>query len=646
VSRPLTIGREAAEPGGVVREPGAPVVVIRTVTVLAILASFWYLSWRLTHLTGGAVWLGVPLFVCELYAAVRLWNLAFVAWTIRPTRRPPLTAMPTVDVFIPTYDESEEVLRATLTGCAAIDYPHYRVWVLDDGRRDWVRSLAERYGARYLDRPDHSHAKAGNINAAIPRTHGDLILSLDADHVAQPDILRALVGYFDDPKMAIVQTPHEFYNRDSIQHAEHDHHEQSFFFHLVQPGRDVHGAAFWCGSGALIRRTALVEAGGLSTATITEDFHTSLVIHGNGWTSRFHDEALVYGIAPHNLEQFILQRYRWSAGNLAALWTPQSPLRRNGLRLRQRICYLTGTVDQFAALMKAVTICVLAGVLISGELPMRTNPQSFAVRFIPWLALSLAASILLGRGWLRLSIAGRFESYATSAHLRALFSLVRPDAKFQVTPKDGVDHGGWGWAKSNLEMLAMAAVLAVGLVWGSLVFANVVPGEHLPPFAMLVGVCASVYELQRLLRAAWTISRHRQLRRSYRTQADIEASIGEHGPRVLVCDLSSQGASVTVAPGVAIPEMGRSIPLLVNFGVLGHQRYRFTPSGVFGARIGGRLEPQDDAAQRALDAAVYIIAPHTGRVDATSLSSQTAWTLAARLTPTRAAGNDGATQAA
>ena len=113
----------------------APVVVIRTVTVFAILASFWYLGWRLTNRTSGAVWLGVPLFVCELYAAIRLWNLAFVAWTVRTTRRPPLTTVRSVDVFVPTYNESEEVLRATLTGCAAIGYPDYRVWVLDDGRR-------------------------------------------------------------------------------------------------------------------------------------------------------------------------------------------------------------------------------------------------------------------------------------------------------------------------------------------------------------------------------------------------------------------------------------------------------------------------------------------------------------------------------
>jgi cellulose synthase (UDP-forming) len=618
----------------------APPIVIRTVVILAILASVWYLSWRTMHITEGTLWLGVPLFICEAYAALRLWNLAFVAWTVKPTRRPPLHGTPSVDVFVPTYNESEEVLRSTLTGCAAIDYPNYRVWVLDDGRREWVRRLAERYGAEYLTRPDNDHAKAGNINAAIPRTNGELILSLDADHVPQPEVLQALVGYFADPRLAMVQTPHEFYNRDSVQHAEEDHHEQSFFFHLIQPGRDAHGAAFWCGSGAVIRRTALVEAGGLSTATITEDFHTSLVIHGAGWTSRFHDEALVYGIAPHNLEQFILQRYRWSAGNLAALWTLHSPLRRNKLTLRQRWCYMAGLIDQMATLVKAVMISIVAGTLISGELPIYAQPISFAIHFVPWLVGSLSASILLGRGWLRIGFAGRFESYATSAQLRALIALVRPDARFKVTPKDGIDQGGWGWARCNMEMLAIAGLIVFALIWRAAVVADIAPGHRLPPFALLVASVASAYELQRLVRAANSLRSHVQLRHSYRTPADLRARIGAHGPELTVADLSSQGASLMAGPGAALPELAGPVPLVIDFGLLGAQRYEFSPTGKFGNRIGGRLRPQSDAAQRALDAAVFVIAPRTKYIDRESVTSQTAATLAGRLvgtaTPARA----------
>ncbi len=461
----------------------------------------------------------------------------------------------------------------------------------------------------------------------------------------QPDILKALVGYFADPDVAVVQTPHEFYNRDSIQHTRGDHHEQSFFFHLIQPGRDAHGAAFWCGSGAVIRREALVGAGGLSTATITEDFHTSLVLHAAGWKSRFHDEPLVYGIAPHNLEQFLLQRYRWSAGNLAALRTSHSPLRRNGLSLRQRACYLTGTVDQFAALVKVLMVMVIAGTLVTGDLPMHTRPVSFAVRFVPWLLCSLAASMLLGRGWLRIGYAGRFESYATSAHLRALVALVRPDARFKVTPKEGIDRGGWGWARSNVEMVAMAGLLAASLAWRAGVTAGLVPGRPLPLFALVVAALAALYELQRLSRAAWTIARHRQLRHTYRTETALDGRLDDGSP-VLVADLSSQGASLVIPMGVATPRVGEPLPLAIDLGALGTHRFQFTPTATLDRRLGGRLEAQTDAAQRALDAAVYVIAPHARRLDPPALRSVAARTLALRLPGLRPSDQLAATAAA
>jgi cellulose synthase/poly-beta-1,6-N-acetylglucosamine synthase-like glycosyltransferase len=183
-------------------------------------------------------------------------------------------------VYICTYDEAVAVLEATLAGCALLDYPH-TTHLLDDGRRPEIAALAELWDAHYLTRPEHSHAKAGNINHALPRTTGELVLVLDADHVPLPDALDTLVGYFDDPKVALVQSPHDFH--DSVQHYDLGRHEQSVFFAAICPGKDRHNASFWCGSGALIRRAALLEVGGVATETIAEDFHTTIKLHRAGW---------------------------------------------------------------------------------------------------------------------------------------------------------------------------------------------------------------------------------------------------------------------------------------------------------------------------------------------------------------------------
>src|SRR5690606_30100372 len=130
-------------------------------------------------------------------------------------------------------------------------------YVLDDGRRDEVRILCEELGAKYLTRPDNKGAKAGNINAALPRTHGDFIAVFDADHAPFSNFLTDLLGYFRDPKVALAQAPQEYYNLDSFQHfgsgthAQSVRHEQSVFFEEILPGKDRHNAAFWCGSTAI-----------------------------------------------------------------------------------------------------------------------------------------------------------------------------------------------------------------------------------------------------------------------------------------------------------------------------------------------------------------------------------------------------------
>jgi glycosyltransferase involved in cell wall biosynthesis len=120
-----------------------------------------------------------------------------------------------VDVYITTYNESPDLLRSTILGALNMRYRH-ETYVLDDGHRSEVRRLAEGLGARYISRADNLHAKAGNINHALALTSGDFIAIFDADHVPHPQFLERTLGRFSDQRVALVQTPQEFYNVDSI----------------------------------------------------------------------------------------------------------------------------------------------------------------------------------------------------------------------------------------------------------------------------------------------------------------------------------------------------------------------------------------------------------------------------------------------
>lgn len=212
-------------------------IALRTSALLALIWGLGYLTWRIGWSGQGASPVAFAmLLVTEVYGFFALATMTWFGWSKRRPNRPSATSGRAVDVYVCTYNEDVEVVLATLAGCRALSYPH-TTWLLDDGRRPQMRELAELAGAHYLTRADNSHAKAGNINAALPRTSGDLILMLDADHVPMPDALDAMVGYFDDEQMGLVQSPHDFFNHDSVQHYVAGRHEQSLFYRVICRGR-------------------------------------------------------------------------------------------------------------------------------------------------------------------------------------------------------------------------------------------------------------------------------------------------------------------------------------------------------------------------------------------------------------------------
>ena len=130
--------------------------------------------------------------------------------------------VPAVDVFICTYNEGLDVLEKTIIAAKAMDYPNFNVWVLDDTRREWLRDYCASMGVYYARRDNNDHAKAGNLNNGLRQseasTNAPYILVLDADFAPQQPILMRTLGLFEDPKVALVQTPQFYYNPDPLQH--------------------------------------------------------------------------------------------------------------------------------------------------------------------------------------------------------------------------------------------------------------------------------------------------------------------------------------------------------------------------------------------------------------------------------------------
>jgi cellulose synthase (UDP-forming) len=500
--------------------------LLRALALVALIWGAGYLTWRLGWSGEGAnpIAFGM-LLATEVYGLYALAILAWYSWSRPAAERPAATPGRGIDVYVCTYDEPAEVVMATLAGCRALTYPH-TTYLLDDGRRQEMRELAELAGAEYLTRPDNSHAKAGNLNAALPRTGGDLVLILDADHVPMPDALDALVGYFDDERMAIVQTPHDFFNHDSVQHYVVGRHEQSLFYRVICPGKDRHGAAYWCGSAALISRHALLEIGGVATETIAEDFHTTIRLQRYGWRTRYHDEVLVQGLAPHDLDGYLLQRDRWARGNLAVFRLPESPLRAKTLNPLQRLSFLASLLAYLAPPMRLLLLLTLGLVLWTGELPMKISVTALAALWVPYLLLNLSAGTALARGYMRVSESAHYELLTMEIYTRALrCALVPGKTAFKVTPKQGRDGGGLDAIRKLHLVLFCTALVGVGTLMRLLDLAGVGPLPDLPGIAAVVVPLLGLYELRRLLATTRAVGRRRQRRLVYRFEGDAPANL-------------------------------------------------------------------------------------------------------------------------
>jgi cellulose synthase (UDP-forming) len=315
---------------------------------------------------------GLLVYLAEMYSVLMLALSLFVVAMPLPARKPAAGGkedLPTVDVFVPTYNEDETLLANTLAACRNIDYPadKFTVWLLDDGstaqkrksgnvadaraaetRQRVLKQLCEDLGVKYLTRERNEHAKAGNLNNGLAHSTGDLIAVFDADHAPTRDFLLETVHYFaKEEKLFLVQTPHFFLNPDPVERNlrtfEKMPSENEMFYGIIQRGLDKWNAAFFCGSAAVLNRKALEVSNGFSGVSITEDCETALDLHGLGWHSIYVDRPLIAGLQPATFASFIGQRSRWAQGMMQILRFRFPPLKR-GLTFPQRLCYMSSTL--------------------------------------------------------------------------------------------------------------------------------------------------------------------------------------------------------------------------------------------------------------------------------------------------------------
>ena len=416
--------------------------------------SLGLLGLELLILTSGLIQLFLLLRVSDRRKAADQLSQAVIAGEFTPS----------VDVMIPTYDEPEFILRRTVIGCQALEYEPKTIYLLDDTRRPAIQALAEELGCEYLTRPDNSHAKAGNLNHAFPKTHGDLIVIFDADFVPTTNFLMRTVGFFQDPKVALVQTPQSFYNPDPIARnlglEDVLTPEEEVFYRQIQRVRDGAGAVVCAGTSFVVRRSALEAINGFVTEAVSEDFFTGIRLAAQGYRLVYLNEKLSAGLAAENIAAHAVQRVRWEQGTLQAFFISSNPVTIPGLKPIQRLAYFEGLLHWFSSIARVGFLVMPLAYSFLNVIPLAATESEMLYFFVPFYLVQLSVF-----SWLNYR--------SRSALLSDVYSLVlafplavtvfqvmlRPFSKgFKVTPKGTAsDRYHFNWT------LAWPLVIVFGL---------------------------------------------------------------------------------------------------------------------------------------------------------------------------------------
>lgn len=530
--------------------------------VLSVTISCRYMWWRYTSTLN---WDDPVSLVCGLlllFAETYAWLVLILGYfqTVWPLHRTPVdlpkdqSQWPTVDLMIPTYNEDLSVVKPTVYAALGIDWPEDKlnIYILDDGNRKAFRDFAENVGVHYIARPTHEHAKAGNINYALKQAKSEFVSIFDCDHVPTRSFLQTTMGWFiKDKKLGMLQTPHHFFSPDPFERNlgrfRETPNEGTLFYGLVQDGNDNWNAAFFCGSCAILRRVALDEIGGIAVETVTEDAHTSLRLHRNGWTSAYIRIPQAAGLATESLSAHIGQRIRWARG-MVQIFRLDNPLLGKGLNLGQRLCYVNAMLHFLSGIPRLIFLTAPLAYLLFGAYIIYAPAIMIALYVLPHMIhASLTNSHIQGKYrhsfWSEIyeTVLAWYIARPTTV---ALFNPHK--GSFNVTAKGGlVERQYVDWTISRPYLL-LVLLNVVGLGMGVWRFFHGPENEML---TVIVSVAWVVYNLMILGGAVAVSVETRQLRKAHRVQISMPAALSRRDGHLYPCtltDYSDGGVGITL----------------------------------------------------------------------------------------------------
>ena len=428
----------------------------RVLGLIAAASNIIYAVWLFTAARG---YLGLIFAIAESMI-VSLSVIFIINHWKRQSNDPP-KSMPSasLDIFLPVVDEPIKMFEKTLLAASKIEYVDKRLYVLDDGGRGEIKKLSKAFGATYLGREKIKERKAGNLNFGLKNSIGEIILVLDADQEAEPNIASDLLGYFnDDEKLAIVTT------RQRFKAPPGDFNHDTLFYESMQQGKNSDNAAISCGSGVFYKRRALEEIGGFQTWNYVEDLYTSYVMHQRGYKSLYVNRPYTTGNAPRDVEFIIKQRGNWAFDTLR-LFIYRNPLFAKGLTFAQKLHYFEiGWAYMVSALALTIVFLFPPISLIFG-IYMISDPLSYIVLRAPSIMLIILLYYRLSGNTLSTC---QFWASLSPVYL---FALIRAIRRPDISDNSGTNVNPKAeFARKRNIMLVMPQIAYIAFSIGAVIY--------------------------------------------------------------------------------------------------------------------------------------------------------------------------------
>ncbi|MCH6201723.1 glycosyltransferase [Aquiflexum sp. LQ15W] len=302
-----------------------------------------------------------------------------------------------VDMLTTFYPgEPYDMLENTLRALVSVKYPH-TTYLCDEGDDAYVKKLCSELGVIHVTRKTHENAKAGNINNALKQATGEICVILDPDHAPYPEFLDYVLHYFDDPEIGYVQVVQSYGNQKESFIAQGAAEQTYMFYGPYMQAMGEYGTAQAIGANCTFRREALDSIGGHAPG-LTEDMHTSMLLHAKGWKSVYEPVILSRGQVPSSISAYYKQQIKWSRGTFD-LWFNLYPKLFSKFNWRQKLHYGLLPIYYLFGLIGVIDFVVPVYSLFTGEYPWLMDPKVFFVFFTPFFLMNLIYRFY-SQGWL------------------------------------------------------------------------------------------------------------------------------------------------------------------------------------------------------------------------------------------------------